>query len=111
MNGREDCPTRLGSSLMSDLSIHDLVQLQSSATPDSVALVSGNRRVTYRELNGRANQLAHRLGSLGIGPDVPVGLGMERPIELPLARLGILKPADAYMPLAPPYPSRRRSIS
>src|SRR5260221_6872903 len=99
MNGREDCPTRLGSSLMSDLSIHDLVQLQSSATPDSVALVSGNRRVTYRELNGRANQLAHRLRSLGIGPDVPVRLCMARSVELPIAALGILLAVRDYMPL------------
>src|SRR5260221_327732 len=110
MNDRQDCPTRLGSSLMSDLRIHDLVQLQSSVTPDSVALVSGNRHVTYRELNARANQLAHRLRFLGIGPDVPVGLCMERSVELPIAALGILKAGGAYMPLDPTYPSRRLSM-
>src|SRR5258708_478392 len=110
MNDRQDCPTRLGSSLMSDLRIHELVQLQSSATPDSVALVSGNRHVTYRELNGRANQLAHRLRSFGMGPDVPVGLCMERSVELPIAALGILKTGGAYVPLDPTYPSRRLSM-
>jgi len=95
---------------MSDLCVHDLVQLQASATPDSVALVSGNHHVTYRELTARANQLAHRLRSLGIGPDVPVGLCMERSVELPIAALGILKAGGAYVPLDPSYPSRRLSM-
>src|SRR5258708_17493473 len=95
---------------MPDLRIRELGQLQASATPDSVALVSGNRHVTYRELNARANQLAHRLRSLGIGPDVPVGLCMERPVELPIAALGILKAGGAYMPLDPTYPPRRFSM-
>src|SRR5260221_10574562 len=107
MNDRQDCPTRLGSSLMSDLRIPHPWQLQSSVTPDSVALVSGNRPVTYRELNARANQLAHRLRFLGVGPDVPVGLCMERSVELPIAALVILKAGGAYMPLDPTYPSRR----
>ena len=95
---------------MSDLCVHDLVQLQASATPDAVALVCGNHHVTYRELNARANQLAHRLRSLGIGPDVPVGLCMERSVELPIAALGILKAGGAYVPLDPTYPSRRLSM-
>src|ERR1700681_3155186 len=95
---------------MSDLYLHDVVQLQASATPDSVALVSGNHRVTYGELNARANQLARRLQSLGIGPDVPVGLCMERSVELPIAALGILKAGGAYVPLDPTYPSRRLSL-
>jgi amino acid adenylation domain-containing protein len=95
---------------MSDLCVHDLVQLQASATPDSVALVSGNNHITYGELNARANQLAHRLRSLGIGPDVPVGLCMERSVELPIAALGILKAGGAYVPLDPTYPSRRLSM-
>jgi amino acid adenylation domain-containing protein len=95
---------------MSDLCVHDLVQLQASATPDAVALVSGNGHLTYRELNARANQLAHRLRSLGIGPDVPVGLCMERSVELPIAALGILKAGGAYVPLDPSYPSRRLSM-
>jgi amino acid adenylation domain-containing protein len=95
---------------MSDLCVHQLVQLQASATPDAVALVSGNHHVTYRELNARANQLAHRLHSLGIGPDVPVGLCMERSVELPIAALGILKAGGAYVPLDPSYPSLRLSM-
>ena len=103
-------PTRLGSLLMSDLCVHDLVQLQASATPDSVALVSGNHYVTYGEVNARANQLAHGLRSLGIGPDVPVGLCMERSVELPIAALAILKAGGAYVPLDPSYPARRLSM-
>ncbi len=103
-------PTRLGSLLMSDLCVHDLVQLQASATPNSVALVCGNNHVTYAELNARANQLAHRLRSLGIGPDVPVGLCMERSVELPVAALAILKAGGAYVPLDPTYPARRLSM-
>jgi amino acid adenylation domain-containing protein len=95
---------------MSDLCVHDLVQLQASATPDSVALVSGNHYVTYGEVNARANQLAHRLRSLGIGPDVPVGLCMERSVELPIAALAILKAGGAYVPLDPTYPARRLSM-
>jgi amino acid adenylation domain-containing protein len=95
---------------MSDLYVHDLVQSQASATPDAVALVSGNRHLTYRELSSRANQLAHRLRSLGIGPDVPVGLCMERSVELPIAALGILRAGGAYVPLDPSYPSRRLSM-
>jgi amino acid adenylation domain-containing protein len=95
---------------MSDLCVHELVQLQASATPDSVALVSGSRHVTYGELNARANQLAHRLRSVGIGPDIPVGLCMERSVEMPIAALGILKAGGAYVPLDPSYPSRRLSM-
>jgi len=95
---------------MSDLCVHDLVQLQASATPNSVALVCGNNHVTYAELNARANQLAHRLRSLGIGPDVPVGLCMERSVELPVAALAILKAGGAYVPLDPTYPARRLSM-
>jgi amino acid adenylation domain-containing protein len=100
----------IGGFVMSDICVHDLVQLQASAMPDSVALVSGNRHVTYRELNARANELAHRLRSLGIEPDVPVGLCMERSVELPIAALGILKAGGAYVPLDPTYPPRRLSM-
>jgi amino acid adenylation domain-containing protein len=110
MNDPRRLADTIGSSLMSDLCVHDLVELQASATPDSVALVSGNRHVTYGELNARANQLAHRLRSLGIGPDVPVGLCMERSVELPIAALGILKAGGAYVPLDPTYPPRRLSM-
>jgi amino acid adenylation domain-containing protein len=90
--------------------IHDLVQLQAGAAPHSVALVSGNRSVTYGEMNARANQLAHRLQTLGVGPDIPVGICMERSIDLPIAALAVLKAGGAYLPLDPAYPAPRLSM-
>ena len=90
--------------------IHDLVQLQAGAAPHSVALVSGNRAVTYGEMNARANQLAHHLQTLGIGPDIPVGICMERSIDLPIAALAVLKAGGAYLPLDPAYPAPRLSM-
>jgi len=95
---------------MSDLCIHDLVQLQANAAPNAVALLSGDRRVTYGEMNARANQLAHYLRSLGIGPDVPVAICIERSVDLPIAALAVLKAGGAYLPLDPTYPSRRLSM-
>src|SRR6202521_4886290 len=102
--------SELISELISELWGHDLGRLQGSATPDGVALVSGNYHVTYPELNAPPNQLAHRLRCLGIGPNVPVGLCMERSVELPIGALGILKAGGAYVPLDPSYPSRRLSM-
>src|ERR1700688_2777445 len=90
--------------------IHDLVQLQAGAASHSVALVCGNRRVTYGEMNARANRLAHHLQTLGVGPDIPVGICMERCIDLPIAALAVLKAGGAYLPLDPAYPSPRLSI-
>jgi amino acid adenylation domain-containing protein len=95
---------------MSDLCIHDLVQLQANAAPNAVALVSGDRQVTYGEMNARANQLAHYLRSLGIGADVPVAICIERSVDLPIAALAVLKAGGAYLPLDPTYPSRRLSM-
>jgi amino acid adenylation domain-containing protein len=95
---------------MSDLCIHDFVQLQANAAPNAVALVSGDRRATYGEMNARANQLAHYLRSLGIGPDVPVAICIERSVDLPIAALAVLKAGGAYLPLDPTYPSRRLSM-
>jgi len=95
---------------LDDLCIQDLVQLQATATPTAVAIVSGNNHVAYGELNARANQLAHRLRSLGIGPEVPVGLCMERSVELPIAALGILKAGGAYVALDPADPAHRLSV-
>jgi amino acid adenylation domain-containing protein len=93
-----------------DPCIHDLVQLQASAAPHSVALVCGNRALTYGEMNARANQLAHHLQTLGVGPDIPVGICMERCIDLPIAALAVLKAGGAYLPLDPAYPAPRLSM-
>jgi amino acid adenylation domain-containing protein len=95
---------------MSDLSIQDLVERQANAAPHAVALCSGSRYITYGDLNARANNLAHHLRSLGIGPDVPVGICMERSVDLPVAALGVLKAGGAYLPLDPSYPAPRLSM-
>jgi non-ribosomal peptide synthetase component F len=92
------------------LCVQDLVQLQARATPTAVAVVSGNDHLTYGELNTRANKVAHHLRSLGVGPEVPVGLCMERSVELPIAALGILKAGGAYVALDPADPPQRLSM-
>src|SRR5437764_8139549 len=84
-----------------------LVAGQATATPDAVALVAGHQRLTYRELNQRANQLAHYLQTLGVRPNVLVGLCMERSLDMVVGLLGILKAGGAYVPLDPSYPSER----
>ncbi|NER36671.1 MAG: amino acid adenylation domain-containing protein [Oscillatoria sp. SIO1A7] len=87
--------------------IHQLFEAQVERTPDAVAAIFGDREVTYRELNCRANQLAHYLRASGIGPEKLVGLFMERSIEIVVAILGILKVGAAYVPLDPGYPRER----
>ena len=100
----------MGSSLPSlevNMCVHDLVTAQAIATPDAIAIVAGDQYLSYGELNARANQLAHLLRSHGVGPDVPVGLCMERSIDLGIAALAILKAGGAYVPLDPSYPPNR----
>ncbi len=79
-------------------------------SPDDVALVCQAETLNRRELNARANQLAHHLLKLGVGPDVPVGLCLERSVDLIVALLGILKAGGAYVPLDPGLPQSRRSM-
>ena len=76
-------------------------------TPDAVAVVYEDQRLTYAELNTRANQLAHYLQTLGVGPSVLVGLCVERSLEMIVGLLGILKAGGAYVPLDPAYPQDR----
>ena len=77
---------------------------QARAAPDAVAVVFEDRQLTYGELNARANQLAHHLRGLGVGPEVLVGLCVERSPEMVVGLLGILKAGGAYVPLDPAYP-------
>ena len=70
-------------------------------------MVFEEEEVSYRELNERANQLAHHLRSLGVGPESPVGILLERSLEMVVALLGVLKAGGAYVPLDPEYPSER----
>jgi amino acid adenylation domain-containing protein len=90
-----------------DQCIHELFEAQVERTPDAIALEFEDQQVTYRDLNRRANQLAHYLMSLGIGPEKLVGICVERSIELVVALLGILKAGGAYVPLDPTYPEER----
>lgn len=87
--------------------IHDLVAKQTAQTPEALALVSEEQRMTYRELNAKANQIAHYLIKQGAGPDVPVGICCERSADLVAGILGILKAGSAYVPLDPNYPKER----
>ncbi|MBE9121080.1 amino acid adenylation domain-containing protein [Tychonema sp. LEGE 07199] len=87
--------------------LHQLFEAQVERTPEAVALVFGTGRLTYRELNTKANQLAHYLQKLGVGPDVLVGICLERSLDLIVALFGILKAGGAYVPLDPAYPQER----
>ncbi|MFL6332079.1 MAG: amino acid adenylation domain-containing protein [Pyrinomonadaceae bacterium] len=87
--------------------IHHLFEERAVRTPDAVAVVFEGRRLTYAELNRRANQLAHRLRALGVGPEVLVGLCVERSPEMVVGLLATLKAGGAYLPLDPSYPLER----
>ncbi len=84
-----------------------LVEQQVGHTPDAIAVVNDGNRITYRDLNARANQLARHLRSLGVGPEVLVGICMDRTPEMVIGLLGILKAGGAYVPLDPAYPKER----
>ena len=90
-----------------DKCIHQLFEQQVERTPSAIALEFEDKRITYQELNRRANQLAHYLISLGIGPEKMVGICVERSIEMVVGLLGILKAGGAYVPLDPAYPKER----
>ncbi len=90
-----------------DACVPQLVAGQAAATPDAVALVVGNQMLSYQQLNQRANQLAHSLQTLGVGPNVLVGLCVERSLDMVVGLLGILKAGGAYVPLDPSYPPDR----
>jgi non-ribosomal peptide synthetase component F len=91
----------------SDRCVHQVFEEQAAHHPDTVALLLGDEQMTYGELNRRANQVAHSLRRLGVGPEVMVGLGMERSFDLVVSLLGILKAGGAYLPLDLAYPKER----
>jgi len=90
-----------------DKCIHELFEATVERTPEAVAVVFEGEQLTYRELNARANQLAHYLQTLGVGPEVLVGICVERSLEMIVGLLGILKAGGAYVPLDPAYPGER----
>ncbi|WNG47516.1 amino acid adenylation domain-containing protein [Archangium minus] len=87
--------------------LHELVEAQVDRTPDAPAVSYEGRQLTYRELDERANQLAHHLRSLGVGPEVPVAVCMERSLEMVVGLLAILKAGGAWVPMDPSYPAER----
>ena len=90
--------------------IHQLFEEQVERTPNNLAVVFENESLTYRELNNRANQLAHYLQQLGVKSDTLVGICVERSLEMIVGLLGILKAGGAYLPLDPEYPQERLSF-
>lgn len=87
--------------------IHELFEAEAERSPDAVAVVFQDKQLTYRELNRRANQLARYLQKRGVGPEVLVGICMERSLDTVVGLLGILKAGGAYLPLDPAYPKER----
>lgn len=90
-----------------DICLHHAIEAQARRTPDAEALAFEHIRLTYGELDARANQVAHVLRAMGVGPDVPVGLYCARSAEMLIAALGILKAGGAYVPLDVAYPPDR----
>ncbi|WP_109514477.1 non-ribosomal peptide synthase/polyketide synthase, partial [Pseudomonas ovata] len=87
--------------------IHTLIEASVAQTPEAIAVIFGDRQLTYGELNRQANRLGHYLIESGVGPDVLVGIAVERSIEMVVGLLGILKAGGAYVPLDPEYPQDR----
>ncbi|KFF42763.1 peptide synthase [Pseudomonas sp. BRG-100] len=90
-----------------DQAVHRLIEAQVLRTPDAQALVFDGQTLSYSALNARANRLAHRLIAAGVGPDVLVGLALERSVEMVVGLLAVLKAGGAYVPLDPEYPGDR----
>jgi amino acid adenylation domain-containing protein len=90
-----------------DITVHQLVEEQAARTPDAIAVVCGDNQLTYSQLNTRANQLAHHLGSVGVTAESRVAVCLERGVDMVIALLGVLKAGGAYVPLDPEYPRER----
>ncbi|MBV9110029.1 MAG: amino acid adenylation domain-containing protein, partial [Gemmatimonadetes bacterium] len=98
---------RTDAAFPADLCIHQLIEEQAARTPGAIAVVYEDASLTYSELNARANRLAHHLRGRGVGPEVRVGVCMERGLELTVSILAVLKSGGAYVPLDPDYPADR----
>ncbi|MGS0897640.1 amino acid adenylation domain-containing protein, partial [Burkholderia stagnalis] len=93
----------------SDGPVHALIHAQSTSTPDAMAIVYDETSLTYRELDEQANRVAHRLITLGVGPETRVGIAIERSVDMAVGVLATLKAGGAYVPLDPEYPQDRLS--
>ncbi|MGJ7572564.1 amino acid adenylation domain-containing protein [Variovorax sp. RB2P76] len=87
--------------------VHRMIERQARTQPEATALLFADESLSFAELNLRANRVAHRLIALGVGPEVLVGIAMERSVEMVVAILGVLKAGGAYVPLDPEYPAER----
>lgn len=92
-----------------DKCVHQLFEERAAENPNATALVHGDQQLTYKELDERANQLAWYLQKQGVGPNILVGICMERSIDMIVSLLGTLKAGGAYVPLDPAYPPKRLS--
>ncbi|MFQ5615364.1 MAG: AMP-binding protein, partial [Anaerolineales bacterium] len=90
-----------------DACLHHFLEARAQQSPDSIALIFKDQQLTYGELNRRSNQLAHYLQSLGVGPDVPVAIFIERSLEMAIGLYGVLKAGGVYVPVDPNYPGTR----
>src|SRR6185503_11491153 len=86
---------------------HRLFESQVERTPGALAIIFEDQKLTYEELNHKADQMARYLKGLGVGPDALVGISMDRSVEMVLAIFGVLKAGGAYVPLDPTYPKDR----
>lgn len=93
-----------------DGTIHSLVEEQAARTPNAIAILGAGDRFTYGQLEQKANRLAHRLRTLGVGPNELVAVSLGRSPDLVVALLGILKAGGAYVPIDPDYPADRRAL-
>jgi len=96
-----------GAAYPRDKYVHELFEEQVAKTPDAVAVVHDGRTLTYSQLNARANQLAHHLRGLGVGPEALIAICVERGLEMVVGLLAILKAGGAYVPMDPSYPQER----
>ncbi|MFL5381090.1 MAG: amino acid adenylation domain-containing protein, partial [Longimicrobiaceae bacterium] len=101
---------RTGRPFPREACIHQLFQAQAGRTPDTVALVWGAEELTYRELDARANRLAHHLVRLGVGPEARVGICLERGMEMVVATLAVLKSGGCCVPVDTTYPPERMAL-
>jgi amino acid adenylation domain-containing protein len=98
---------RADESFPQDLCIHELISQQVVANPNALAVTFATKQLTYAELDNQANRLANKLIELGVGPEVRVGVAMQRSDNLLVALLAVLKAGGAYVPLDPDYPAER----
>src|SRR5207302_3731602 len=87
--------------------IHSVIESAAERMPDTLAFICEERQLTYHELNRKANQLAWYLIGRGLKPETPVGILVERSLDVPVAMLAVLKAGAAYVPLDPTYPRQR----